>query len=107
MFPAQPQTPNGFTGANTGPLDIRFEWTALQDSENGIPVRFAQDFQYIVDVRDSGGMVKNTKTVSHPTNYTVITNLTSCTNFTATLVAVNVFSTSNEAMVAVDTFDTG
>ena len=51
--------------------------------------------------------MKNTKTVSHPTNYTVIANSTSCTNFTATLVAVNVFSTSNEAMVVVDTFDIG
>ena len=105
--PEKPQTPNGFTGANTAPLDIRLEWTALTDSENGIPEEYSQNIQYMLDVRDSNGTVVTIKTVSHPENFTIITNLPVCTNFSAILVAVNDFFTGDEAIVVVDTYDAG
>ena len=107
LSPEKPQTPNEFTGANIGPLDIRLEWTALTDSEDGIPEEYPQNIQYMLSVRDSDGTVVTIKTVSHPENYTVITNLPVCTNYSTILVAVNDFFTSDEAMVAVDTYDTG
>ena len=84
-----------------------FEWTALEESGNGIPEGFPQNLYYAVIVKDSDGVVVSNETVSHPTNSTVITNLPSCTNFSAILVAVNDFLSSNETMVVIDTFDTG
>ena len=84
-----------------------FEWTALEESENGIPGGFLQNLQYTVYVKNLNGTVLSNESVSHPTNSTVITNLPACANFTAILVAVNEFLSSNEAMVIVDTFDTG
>ena len=83
------------------------EWTASKESENGIPGRIPQNLQYTVIVKDSNGMVVSNETLSHPTNYTVITNLPACTNLSAILVAVNKFFTSDEAMVVIDTFDRG
>ena len=103
----RPQTPKGFTGANTDLLDIMFEWTALSDSENGIPGGFPQNLHYTVIVKDSDGTVVSNETVSHPSNYTVFSNLPPCTNFTATLVAVNNFFSSTETMVVIDTFGIG
>ena len=84
-----------------------FEWTALKKSENGIPGGFPQNLQYTVIVKDSEGTVVSNETVSHPVNQTVFTNLPSCTNLSAILVAVNEFFTSDEAMVVVNTFDRG
>ena len=103
----QPRTPNRFTGVNTDLLEITFEWTALKESENGIPRGFPQNLQYTVIVRDSDGTVVSNETVSHPANYTVFSNLPPCTNFTATLVAVNDILSSTETMVVIDTFDSG
>ena len=103
----QPQTPEGFEGVNTDLLEITFEWTALKESENGIPGGFPQNLGYTVIVRDSEGMVVSNETVSHPSNYTVFSNLPPCTNFTATLVAVNDILSSTETVVVIDTFDTG
>ena len=103
----RPQTPKRFTGANTDLLNVMFDWTALKETENGIPGGFPQYLQYTVIVKDSTGMVASNETVSHPANYTVITNLPPCTNFTATLVAANEFFTSDESMVFIDTFDRG
>ena len=79
----------------------------MKESETGIPERFPQNLHYAVIVKDSDGTVVSNDTVSHPTNATVITNLPFCTNFSAILVAVNNFLSSNETMVVVDTFDTG
>ena len=103
----RPQTPNGFTGVNTDLLEITFEWMALKESENGIPGGFPQNLLYTVIVKDSEGMVVSNETVSHPTNYTVFSNLPPCTNFTATLVAVNDILSSTETVVVIDTFDIG
>ena len=97
----------GFTGAKPDVLNITFEWMALKELENGIPEGFPLNIQYTVIVDDSNGTVVSNETVSHPTNYTVITNLPACTNLSAILVAVNTFFTSDEAMVVIDTFDTG
>ena len=81
---------------------------ALKELETGIPERFPQKLlYYTVIVKDFDGTVVSNETVTHPTNSTVITNLPSCTNFSAILVAVNDFLSSNETMVVVDTFDTG
>ena len=80
---------------------------ALKESENGIPGGFPQNLQYTVVVNDFEGTVVSNETVSHPTNYTVLSNLPPCTNFTATLVAVNDFLSSTETVVVIDTFDIG
>ena len=80
---------------------------ALKESENGIPGGFPQNLRYTVIVKDSEGMVVSNETVSHPTNYTVFSNLPPCTNFTATLVAVNDIHSSTETVVVIDTFDIG
>ena len=79
----------------------------LKESENGIPGGFPQNLRYTVIVKDSEGMVVSNETVSHPTNYTVFSNLPPCTNFTATLVAVNDIHSSTETVVVIDTFDIG
>ena len=79
----------------------------MTDSENGIPEEYSQNIQYMLDVRDSDGTVVTIMTVSHPENFTVITNLPVCTNFSSILVAVNEFFTSDETMVVIDTFDIG
>ena len=84
-----------------------FEWTALKESENGIPGGFPQYLQYTVIVKNSEGTVVSNETVSHPANYTVFSNIPPCTDFTAILVAANEFFTSDESMVAINTFDTG
>ena len=77
----------------------------LKESENGIPGGFPQNLRYTVVVNDSEGTVVSNETVSHPANYTVLSNLPPCTNFTATLVAVNDFFSSTEAVVVIDTLD--
>ena len=80
---------------------------ALKESEKGIPGGFPQKLQYTVVVKDSDGTIVSNETVSHPANYTVLSNLPPCTNFTATLVAVNDFLSSTETVVVIDTFDRG
>ena len=80
---------------------------ALKASENGIPRGFPQNLRYTVIVNDSEGTVVSNETVSHPTNYTVFSNLPPCISFTATLLAVNDILSSTETMILIDTFDRG
>ena len=91
--------------SDEAPVSVTFEWTSLKDNHTGIPDEHPQSLRYSVSVEDSTGSVVTNVTVSHPTNSTVITNLQSCSNLTATLVAINDIFTSEETSAVVHTFD--
>ena len=89
------------------PVSVTIEWSLLEGSATGIPEDVSQELQYNVIIRNPDEEVVANTTVSHPTNSTVITNLSPCTNFTVTLVAVNEHFNSEGTTDRFLTIDTG
>ena len=89
------------------PVSVTIKWSLLEGSATGIPEDVSQELQYNVIIRNPDEEVVANTTVSHPTNSTVLTNLSPCTNFTVTLVAVNERFNSEGTTDRFLTIDTG